>query len=113
MQVKLLEEESGVLRTKLADAPMKIRKLEEALLNARHEAAESRDQGERMSGLLREAREQLVSLREEVERLSAPPSNYGVFLATNEDGTVNVFTGGRKLRVSVSPEIQVETLVKG
>lgn len=113
MQVKMLEEESSVLRAKLADAPLKIRKLEEDLIEARREATESRDQGERMTQLLRDAREQIVSLREEVEKLSAPPSGYGVFLGTHEDGTVDVFTGGRKLRVNVSPEVPVSDLVKG
>src|SRR5688500_6331395 len=105
MQIKELEEESAVMRAKLADAPLKIRKLEEQLVEARHEASRSRDQGERMASILREAREQIVSLKEEVEKLSAPPSGYGVFLNLNEDGTVNVFTGGRKLRVNVSPNV--------
>ena len=113
MQVKMLEEESGILRTKLADAPAKIRKLEEDLLEARQEVSHGRDQGERMAQLLREAREQIVTLREEVEKLSAPPSGFGVFLQRNDDGTVNVFTGGRKLRVNISPEIEANDLVKG
>ena len=113
MQIKILEEESGGLRTKLAEAPSKIRRLEEQLLEARHESAKTRDQGERMGELLRQAREQIVTLREEVEKLSAPPSGYGVFLSAKEDGTVDVFTGGRKLRVNVSPEVEVESLVKG
>ncbi|MCA1840186.1 MAG: proteasome ATPase [Actinomycetota bacterium] len=113
MQVKMLEEESGALRAKLADAPAKIHKLEEDLLEARQEATRGRDQGERMAQLLREAREQIVALREEVEKLSAPPSGFGVFLRANEDGTVNVFTGGRKLRVNISPELPIGDLVKG
>lgn len=113
MQVKMLEEESGVLRTKLSEAPAKIRRLEEQLLEARHEASKGRDQTERMSELLRQAREQIVALREEVEKLSAPPSGFGTFLTTNADGTVNVFTGGRKLRVNVSPEIDAKDLIKG
>jgi proteasome-associated ATPase len=113
MRLKLAEEEAGVLRSKLADAPMKIRKLEEQLLDARQEMAKGRDQSERMADLLRQAREQIVALREEIEKLSAPPSGYGVFLNVNDDGTINVFTGGRKLRVNLSPEIDAEGLVKG
>ena len=113
MQIKELEEESGLLRAKLADAPLKIRKLEEQLLEARHESARSRDQGERMASLLKEAKEQIVALKEEVEKLSSPPSGYGVFLNLNEDGTVNVFTGGRKLRVNVSPAVDSTVMVKG
>src|SRR3984893_9739063 len=113
MQVKLLEEESGALRSKLADAPIRIRELEAHLLEARAEYARTREQSERMTELLRQAREQIVSLREEVEKLTAPPSGYGVFLTTHEDGTIDVFTGGRKLRVNVAPEIEAEKLAKG
>jgi proteasome-associated ATPase len=113
MQVKMLEEESAVLRSKLADAPLKIRKLEDQLLEARQEMSHWRDQGERMSKLLQAAREQIVQLREEVQKLSAPPSTYGVFLDTNEDGTLNVFTGGRKVRVNATPGVEPADLVKG
>src|SRR6266567_821791 len=113
MQVKLLEEESGALRSKLADAPIRIRELEAHLLEARAEQSRSREQSERMTELLRQAREQIVSLREEVEKLTAPPSGYGVFLSTHEDGTIDVFTGGRKLRVNVAPELDAAKLTKG
>ena len=113
MQVKLLEEESGALRAKLADAPIRIRELEAHLLEARAEYARSREQSERMTELLRQAREQIVSLREEVEKLTAPPSGYGVFLSPHDDGTIDVFTGGRKLRVNVAPEIELGALAKG
>ena len=61
----------------------------------------------RMSGwptTLREARDQIVALKEEVDRLAQPPSGFGVFLEACEDGTADVFTGGRKMRVSVSPD---------
>jgi proteasome-associated ATPase len=113
MQVKLLEEESGSLRTKLADAPIRIRELEAHLLEARAEYSRSREASERMTELLRSAREQIVSLREEVEKLSSPPSGYGVFLNGHADGTIDLFTGGRKLRVNVAPDIEVASLAKG
>jgi proteasome-associated ATPase len=113
MQIKLLEEESNDLQAKLADAPLKIRRLEDQLLEAREEMGRWRDQGERMAKLLQAAREQIVELREEVQRLSAPPSTYGIFIEPNDDGTINVFTGGRKLRVNVAPGIEPSALVKG
>ena len=62
---------------------------------------------------VRGGREQLVTLKEEVDRLGQPPSGYGVFLSRHEDGTVDIFTGGRKLRVSVSPNVEGETLRHG
>ena len=111
--VEQLQESSSVLKTKLADAPLKLRKFEEQLLQARHESARSKEQGDRMAALLREAKEQMMALREEVDRLSAPPLGYGVFLNLNEDATVTVFTSGRKLRVNASPLIDTKALVKG
>lgn len=62
---------------------------------------------------LKEARSQIVTLKEEIDRLAQPPSGYGVFLTRHEDGTVDVFTGGRKLRVAVSPSLEVDELQRG
>ncbi|HEU5003427.1 MAG TPA: proteasome ATPase [Actinomycetota bacterium] len=113
MTVKVLEEESGALRAKLADAPIRIRELEAHLLETRAELSKSREQSERMTELLRQAREQIVALREEIEKLTAPPLGYGVFLAGHEDGTLDVFTGGRKLRVRAAAEVDARSLTKG
>src|ERR1700710_257580 len=62
---------------------------------------------------LKEARQQLLPLREEVDRLGQPPSGYGVLLATHEDDTVDVFTSGRKMRLTCSPNIEVKELKQG
>ena len=62
---------------------------------------------------LREARDQIVTLKEEVDRLAQPPTGFGTFLKRNEDDSVDVFTGGRKLRVNVSPSVDLDTLTKG
>ena len=113
MHIKELEEESVVLRSRLLDAPLKIRKLEGQLAEVRQEAGRSRSQSEKMATLLSQAKEQLVALQQEVDKLSAPPSGYGIFLGLQEDGTADVFTGGRKLRVNVSPSIDRAGLVKG
>jgi proteasome-associated ATPase len=113
MQLKLLGDESIVLKGRLAEAPVRIRKLEEQLLEARRQAAAYRDQSAKMSDLLRQARDQIAKLRDEIEKLSAPPSGFGVFLGANDDGTINVTTGGRKLRVNISGDIDTSTLAKG
>jgi proteasome-associated ATPase len=70
-------------------------------------------QNERMAATLREARDQIVALKEEIDRLAQPPSGFGIFLDRYDDGTVDVFTGGRKLRVAVSPEIEIGELRPG
>ncbi len=112
-QVAHLEEELGLLRRKLADSPRQVRALEQRLAEAQASLAGAVGQNDRLVGTLREARDQIVALKEEVERLAQPPSGYGTYLATHDDGTVDVFTGGRKLRVALSPEVDAEGLRRG
>ncbi|KHL11230.1 UNVERIFIED_CONTAM: ATPase AAA [Mumia flava] len=70
-------------------------------------------QNARLGDTLREARDQIVSLKEEVDRLAQPPTGFGTFIQHNDDDTVDIFTGGRKLRVNVSPTVEVEDLQRG
>jgi proteasome-associated ATPase len=112
-QLAFLEEEVALLRRKLSDSPRQVRQLEERLTEAQTNLTGVVGQNERLVSTLKEAREQIVALKEEVDRLAQPPSGYGSFLTAHEDGTVDVFTGGRKLRVTVSPAIEIETLRKG
>jgi proteasome-associated ATPase len=112
-QVTYLEQEVSVLRRKLSDGPRQVRQLEEGLTQAQASLAGLTGQNDRLVSTLREARDQIVALKEEVERLAQPPSGYGVFLSRHEDGTVDVFTGGRKLRVTVSPGVEAEELRRG
>jgi len=112
-QAKALEEEVVVLRRRLQDAPKRVRSLEERLLEAKGQLAQAVSQNERLSATLREAREHIAALREEVEKLTMPPSAYGTFLTANDDGTVDVFSAGRKMRVSVHPEVDLDALDRG
>jgi proteasome-associated ATPase len=66
-----------------------------------------------LTAALREAREEIVALREEVDKLCAPPSTYGVYLSSNKDGTVNVLAQGRKVKVNAHPTVAVESLRPG
>ncbi|MDD5433864.1 MAG: proteasome ATPase [Nitrospira sp.] len=70
-------------------------------------------QNEKLSLALQEAREQMQLLKKEVEKLTAPPASYGVFSDVNEDGTINVYSSGRKLKVSVRPGIDITSVQKG
>jgi proteasome-associated ATPase len=112
-QVAYLEREVTSLRRRLAEAPGSARALEQRLAETQQSLAGVTAQNERLAQTLREAREQIITLKEEIDRLAQPPSGYGVFLQRNDDDTVDVFTGGRKLRVSVSPNVEVEELRKG
>ncbi len=112
-QIKTLEEEVVVLRRRLQDAPKRVQALEERLLETKGQLAQAVSQNEKLSATLREAREHIAALREEVEKLTMPPSAYGTFLALNDDGTVDIFTAGRKMRVAVHPELDVTELQRG
>lgn len=112
-QVTFLEEEVAVLRRKLADYPRQVRALEERLTEAQQSLASATGQNDRLVSTLKEARDQIVALKEEVERLAQPPSGFGYFLGIHDEDTVDIFTGGRKLRVTVSPGIEVKELRKG
>ncbi len=112
-QVIVLEEEIGHLRQKLVDAPKRMRALDERLLEAKGQLAHLTSQNEKLSYTLREAREHISSLRDEVAKLTQPPSAYGVVVGKNDDGTVDIASSGRKMRVSLHPDIDHESLQRG
>jgi len=112
-QVRALEEEVQALRRRLQDAPKRVRTLEERLLETKGQLAQAVAQNEKLTYTLREARDHISALREEVDKLTQPPSAYGTLLGRNDDGTVDVYSGGRKMRVAVHPAIDPEQLVRG
>jgi proteasome-associated ATPase len=112
-QVAALEEEVAALRRRLQDAPKRVRTLEERLLETKGQLAQAVSQNEKLTYTLREAREHIAALREEVDKLTQPPSAYGTFLGGNDDGTVDVFSGGRKMRVALHPELADGDLPRG
>ena len=112
-QVRFLEAEVSDLRRRLTDVPGHSRGLEQRLADTQRSLAAVTSQNERLAQTLREARDQIMKLKEEVDRLAQPPAGFGTFLGRNEDDSVDVFTGGRKLRVNVSPAVELDELVQG
>ena len=112
-QVKLLEEELALTRRKAEAAPRRIHELERRLSETSTELGSTRENSDKMAATLREAREQLVALREEVEKLSKPPATYAIFLEPQGDSTADVYANGRKMRVNLAPEIEGETIERG
>ncbi|HVK21397.1 MAG TPA: proteasome ATPase [Actinokineospora sp.] len=112
-QIRFLEEEVSLLRRKLTESPRHSRLLEQRLAEASERVSQLTERNAKLVDTLREARGQLLALREEVDRLAQPPSGYGVFLTSHDDGTVDVFTAGRRMRVSVSPAVEGDTLKRG
>jgi len=110
---RALEEEVLSLRRRLQDAPKRVRTLEERLLETKGQLSQAVSQNEKLTYTLREARDHIAALREEVDKLTQPPSAYGTVVGHNDDGTVDVFTGGRKVRVAIHPELGDEPLPRG
>lgn len=111
--VGALEREVEHLRERLASSPQQSRRVEQQLIETQRQLAALSTQNDRLTSTLREARDQIITLKEEVDRLAQPPSGFGTFLERNDDDTVDVFTGGRKLRVAVSPAIELDALRRG
>ena len=112
-QVRFLEAEVADLRRRMNDAPTGSRGLELRLADAQRSLAAVTSQNERLAQTLREARDQITKLKEEVDRLAQPPAGFGTFLGRNEDDSLDVFTGGRKLRVNASPSVSLDELRPG
>lgn len=112
-QVRFLEAEVSDLRRRLGEAPGHSRGLELRLADTQRSLAAVTSQNERLAQTLREARDQIMKLKEEVDRLAQPPAGFGTFLNRNDDDSIDVFTGGRKLRVNVSPSVELDDLVRG
>ncbi|RJO68193.1 proteasome ATPase [Nocardia panacis] len=105
-ELEAVRAEAAALRRQLADSPDHSRELE-----ARIDSLTIRNT--KLMDTLKEARQQLVALREEVDRLGQPPSGYGILIGVFEDQTVDVFTSGRKMRLTCSPNIDTSTLDYG
>ncbi|WP_194813780.1 proteasome ATPase [Nocardia sp. XZ_19_385] len=105
-ELEAVRAEAAALRRQLADSPDRARELE-----SRIDSLTIRNT--KLMDTLKEARQQLVALREEVDRLGQPPSGYGVLIGVYDDQTVDVFTSGRKMRLTCSPNIDTSTLEYG
>ena len=112
-QVAFLEQEVALLRRRLAETPRGNRALEDRISELQVTVSGMTAKNERLVATLRDARDQILALKEEIDRLAQPPSGFGVFLEAQEDGTVDIFTGGRKLRVAVAPGVDLEGLLPG
>ncbi len=112
-QHELLSEEVAALRRRLADSPTRSRDLENRVLQLQSSLATMSSQNERLVRTLKEAREQIVTLKGEVDRLAQPPSAYGLIVESYDDATVDILTGGRKMRVAVSPSVDPTDAVAG
>ena len=112
-QISFLEEEVGLLRRRLTNAPRQVQLLEEKLVETREALARASGQNEKLADALRDEKQRIEALAEEVEKLSQPPATFGVFIGKNDDGSVDVVTAGRKLRVMPAPDLDADKLLSG
>ena len=107
------EDEVAELRHRLHEAPQRVRVLEERLLEVKGQLAQALSHNEKLTYTLQQAKENIASLREEVDKLTQAPNAYGTFLGYNDDGTVDVFASGRKMRVALHPAVEPDSLERG
>ncbi len=113
-QIKFLEDETALLRRRLTNSPRQVKVLEEQLLQSRGELTRALNQNEKLVAVLKAEREKVEALKEEVEKLAKPPATFGVYLRHNEDdGSVDIVTAGRKMRVNVDPGIERSRFRRG
>ena len=91
----------------------RLRVLEDRLLEAKGRLAAATAQNEKLSYTLRESREHIAALRDEVDKLTRPPSPYGVVATRNDDGTLDIHSMGRKMRVEVDPTLEIDDIEPG
>ena len=109
--IESLESEIDDLRRRLNAAPSD--DVEARLYEMTRDLMHAHRRNRKLTSTLQEAKEKLEHLKEKVEQLSAPPNNYGVFLQSNDDGTLDVDLGGKRWRVNADPEINTDQLQKG
>src|SRR5438876_4751727 len=112
-QIRFLEDEVALLRRRLTNAPRQVKILEERLVQSRSDLSKALAQNEKLVSTLKAERDKIEGLKEEVDKLTKPPASFGVYLGTNEDGSVDVYTAGRKMRVNVDPEVEQEKFHRG
>lgn len=96
-----------------SDFPVRLHIMEERLQEVKGLLAREIAKNEKLSYSMREYREHIAALRDEVAKLTQPPSGYGVVVGKNDDGTVDVLTNGRKMRVTMHPDIEIDGLERG
>jgi proteasome-associated ATPase len=112
-QVAALTDELGAVRRRMAEAPQRLRALEDRVGRLQAELDGVSGQNERLVRTLADARDQIVNLKTEVDRLAQPPNGYATFLRAHDDGTVDVLQAGRKMRVALSPAVEADQLGPG
>jgi proteasome-associated ATPase len=109
----VLSSPRGSVANDVEQANRRIEMLEEKLLEARGQLAQTRSNNEKLTITIQQTRDQITALRDEVEKLTQPPAVYGTFIDFNDDGTVDIFASGRKMRVALHPGLDPGQIDRG
>ena len=112
-EIERLTAEVERLKERVSEPSQRIRALESRVVDLKGELAGTISRNERLSGTLREAKEQIESLRSDIERLTGTPNTYGVVVQHNDDQTFDVLSSGRKFRVTTGPDVDAADVVAG
>ena len=112
-EIERLTAEVERLKERVTEPSQRIRALESRVVDLKSELAGTLSRNERLSGTLREAKEQIESLRSDIERLTGTPNTYGVVVQHNDDETFDVLSSGRKFRVTTGPDVDAADVVAG
>jgi len=111
--VRLFGSDSDEFRRRLDRLVAEFEALRRRYQLTREQCADAERQNERLVAVLQEAKQQVELLKEEVDKLCAPPNNYGIFNCANKDGTAEIFVDGRQMRVNVHPNLDAFTFEEG
>jgi proteasome-associated ATPase len=111
--VRLFGSDSEEFRRRLDRLVAEFESLRRRYQLAREQCSDAERQNERLVSVLQEAKQQIELLKEEVDKLCAPPNNYGIFARANKDGTAEIFVDGRQMRVNVHPNLDAFQFEEG
>ncbi len=113
----------GDTKAKLAEYEREIEKLSVQIGAMEQELVELRKsralldsafrQNEKLTASLAESKHHIEALKQEVEKLTAPPATYAIYSGAESDGTVSVYVSGRKMKVNLHPDIAIRDLKRG
>jgi proteasome-associated ATPase len=112
-QIKTLEDESEGLLRNLEKTINQYEVLKRKYYQTSEQMNSGRKQNEKLAAALQDAKNQIVALKEEIDKLCAPPNSYGTFRKPNDDGTIDISIDGRTLKVNVHPKIDIKGLREG
>lgn len=71
------------------------------------------EKNRKLAGALQEARDQIAELRDSVGELAVVPNTFAVADRLVDESTLDVIQSGRKLRLTVAPEVSIESIEPG